>query len=249
MILSDHFISLNTKLTAVFRNISSRYDVSFSQYCIIMKIQSSGTPMSNLAKNLGLDKSTLTRNIDVLIKRDIVEKFKDSKDLRVYKGVLSDIGEKLKFDLYSELDVFTSNFLTSLDKNTQSQINIIDKLVQKLDGQENLFSNFWDIEEFKNLVYISSKQGLISYDKITRDWKLIFRSHSFKQEKINTMVFNENFGFFGTNSGLLKFDFNHYFLDEYSYPFIGNVNTLHLTGDNLWLGTSQGLIKYLWKND
>ena len=136
MILSDHFISLNTKLTAVFRNISSRYDVSFSQYCIIMKIQSSGTPMSNLAKNLGLDKSTLTRNIDVLIKRDIVEKFKDSKDLRVYKVVLSEIGEKLKFDLYSELDVFTSNFLTSLDENTQSQINIIDKLVQKLDGQE-----------------------------------------------------------------------------------------------------------------
>ncbi len=121
--------------------------------------------------------------------------------------------------------------------------------IQKLDGQENLFSNFWDIEEFKNLVYISSKQGLISYDKITRDWKLIFRSHSFKQQKINTMVFNENFGFFGTNSGLLKFDFNHYFLDEYSYPFIGNVNTLHLTGDYLWLGTSQGLIKYLWKND
>ena len=136
MILSDHFISLNTKLTAIFRIIASKYDLSFSQYCLIMKIHSSGTPMSDLARNLGLDKSTLTRNIDILINRGIVEKFRDSKDLRVYKVILSDIGEELKINLYSELDGFTSKFLHSLDDVTQNQINIVDKLVQKLDAQE-----------------------------------------------------------------------------------------------------------------
>ena len=136
MILSDHFISLNTKLTAVFRIISSKHELSFSQYCIIMKIDSSGICMSDLARGLGLDKSTLTRNINVLISRDIVEKFRDSKDLRVYKVILSDIGEKLKIALYSDLDNFTSKFLSSLDDDTENKINIIDKLVQKLDVQE-----------------------------------------------------------------------------------------------------------------
>ena len=136
MILSDHFISLNIKLTAIFRIISSKYNLSFSQYCIIMKINSSGIPMSELARNLGLDKSTLTRNINVLINRNIVEKFRDSSDLRVYKVILSDIGYKLKTNLYSDLDCFTSELLYSLDDNTQNQIAVIDKLVQKLDAQE-----------------------------------------------------------------------------------------------------------------
>ena len=136
MILSDHFISLNTKLTAIFRIISYRYNLSFSQYCIIMKIHSSGISMSDLANSLGLDKSTLTRNINILINRDIVEKYRDSKDLRVYNIILSDFGEKLKLDLYSDLDDITSNLLYNLDDNTKSKINIIDKLVQKLDAQE-----------------------------------------------------------------------------------------------------------------
>ncbi len=136
MILSDHFISLNVKLTAIFRIISSKYSLSFSQYCIIMKISSSGTPMSVLAKSLGLDKSTLTRNINILIKRDIVKKFRGNKDLRVYKVILSELGEKLKINLYSDLDSFTEKLLENLDKSTQNEINSIDKLVQKLDGQE-----------------------------------------------------------------------------------------------------------------
>lgn len=136
MILSDHFISLNTKLTAIFRVMSSKYSISFSQYCIIMKIHSSGTSMSQLANSLGLDKSTLTRNINILIKRRIVEKFRDSNDLRVYKVILSNKGERLKVDLYSDLDNFSSKLLFSLDDDTQNKINIIDKLVQKLDVQE-----------------------------------------------------------------------------------------------------------------
>ena len=136
MILSDHFISINTKLTAIFRIIASNYSLSFPQYCIIMKIHSSGISMSDLALGLGLDKSTLTRNINVLINREIVEKFRDSKDLRVYKVILSDRGEELKYNLYSDLDKFTLKFLTSLDESTQGQLNIIDKLVQKLDAQD-----------------------------------------------------------------------------------------------------------------
>ena len=101
-----------------------------------MKINSSGIPMSELARNLGLDKSTLTRNINILINRNIVKKFRDSKDLRVYKVILSDVGEKLKINLYSDLDCFTLELLNSLENDIQNQINIIDKLVQKLDVQE-----------------------------------------------------------------------------------------------------------------
>ena len=63
------------------------------------------------------------------------------------------------------------------------------------------------------------------------------------------MTFNENHGFFGNNLGLFKFDFEHFFIDEYSYPFLGRVNALYLEDEKLWIGTSQGLTRFLWKND
>ena len=101
MILTDHFISLNTKLTSIFRVIANQYHLSFSQYCIIMKINSSGISMSQLAKNVGLDKSTLTRNIHVLVNRKLVLKQRSNDDLRVYKIFLTEAGENIKNKLFS----------------------------------------------------------------------------------------------------------------------------------------------------
>ena len=136
MILSDHFISLNIKLTAIFRIISSKYNISFSQYCIIMKIKTYGVSMSELATSLGLDKSTLTRNINILINRNLVDKYRDAQDLRVYKVILSDEGEQIKEKLYSELDNFTSKLLSSFSNEIEDEIYLFDKLIQKLDSYE-----------------------------------------------------------------------------------------------------------------
>ena len=136
MILSDHFTSLNIKLTSIFRLLSSQYNLSYPQYCILMKIDASGNPMSDLAKILGLDKSTLTRNINVLINRKLVDKYQDQTDLRVYRVILTAKGEKIKTNLYNDLDNFTSTLLNSLDNNVQDEIYLLDKLIQKLDSYE-----------------------------------------------------------------------------------------------------------------
>jgi len=101
-----------------------------------MKIDASGNPMSDLAKILGLDKSTLTRNINVLINRNLVDKYQDQTDLRVYRVILTAEGEKIKTHLYNDLDNFTSDLLNSLDNNVQDEIYLLDKLIQKLDSYE-----------------------------------------------------------------------------------------------------------------
>ena len=136
MILSDHFISFNIKLTAIFRRIAGQHNLSFSQYCIIMKIDSSGIPISELAKNLGLEKSTLTRNINVLIDRNLVIKTQSADDLRIYNIFLSEQGENIKNTLYTSLDDFTIELLQSLDNKSQDEIYLLDKLIQKLDSYE-----------------------------------------------------------------------------------------------------------------
>ena len=137
MILTDHFISLNTKLTSIFRIIANKYHLSFSQYCIIMRINSSGISMSQLAKNVGLDKSTLTRNIHVLVNRKLVLKQRSDYDLRVYKIFLTESGENIKNKLYDELDYFSSKLLGSLDSETQDIMHLMDKFIQKMDSIDN----------------------------------------------------------------------------------------------------------------
>tara|TARA_B100001250_G_C19719620_1_gene753200 strand:+ start:201 stop:617 length:417 start_codon:yes stop_codon:yes gene_type:complete len=136
MILSDHFISLNVKISAIFRKIAGHYGLSFSQYSIIMSIAPSGITMSQLANKMGIDKSTLTRNINILINKNLVHKEKDVQDLRVYNLLLSDSGEILREKLYMELDQFTSKILNSLDDSLQHEISLLDKLIQKIDSHE-----------------------------------------------------------------------------------------------------------------
>ena len=136
MILSEHFTSLNIKLTSIFRALSHKYQLSYSQYCILMKIDVNGTPMSELANNLGLDKSTLTRNINVLIARDVVDKIQDQSDLRIHRVYLTNEGELIKQNLYQDLDHFTSDLINSLDDKVQDEIYLLDKLIHKLDSYE-----------------------------------------------------------------------------------------------------------------
>lgn len=136
MILSEHFTSLNIKLTSIFRFIARHYDLSYSQYCILMKIGVDGASMSELAKNLGLDKSTLTRNINILINRGVVYKTQSQSDLRMYIVQLTSDGDLIKQNLYQDLDKFTSDLLSSLDYDMQNEISLLDKLIHKLESYE-----------------------------------------------------------------------------------------------------------------
>jgi len=118
-----------------------------------------------------------------------------------------------------------------------------------LGGEENLITDCWQIELYNNIVYIATKQGLISYDRQTRIWRIIFRFSALRQQRVLAMTINEEYAFFGNNSGLFKFSFEHFFIDKYAYPFLGKVNALYLDNEELWIGTSQGLTRFLWKNE
>ena len=72
----------------------------------------------------------------ILMNREIVDKYRDQNDLRIYKVILSDTGEQLRNMLYSDLDQFTSKLLNALDNNVQDEIYLFDKLIQKLDSYE-----------------------------------------------------------------------------------------------------------------
>ena len=53
--------------------------------------------------------------------------------------------------------------------------------------------------------------------------------------------------FLGTDNSLIKINKRTGLVSDYEFPFIGRVYNIIVDGKEIWLGTSNGLIKFLWK--
>jgi len=63
------------------------------------------------------------------------------------------------------------------------------------------------------------------------------------------MKIQRNQMFLGTKRGLVRINLKTGFIREYFFSFIGQVNDIELDNNIVWLGTSNGLIKFKWKRD
>ena len=70
-------------LQSMFRYRVSSSDLTLPQILIISSISHEGTDMSSLSKQMGVDNSTMTRLIAVLIRNEWVAKYKSTNDRRV----------------------------------------------------------------------------------------------------------------------------------------------------------------------
>ena len=70
MNLTDLLVDVTIETNAAIRTIASKLSLTASQAYHLLLIPFDGIPMSELAKKLGLDSSTLTRNISNLEKHN-----------------------------------------------------------------------------------------------------------------------------------------------------------------------------------
>ena len=68
----EEILNLNANFTSIVRKISKKYHITLPQALILFNISSRGTSMSELAHRLGLDPSTVTRNIEKLELRNFL---------------------------------------------------------------------------------------------------------------------------------------------------------------------------------
>ncbi len=52
-----------------------------------------------------------------------------------------------------------------------------------------------------------------------------------------------------TNKSLIRVKLDNMLVRVYNYDFMGTLNDLYISGDKLWIGTSEGLIKFYWQRD
>lgn len=94
--------------------------VSFSQDRVLSLLyENNNTTQSELQKDLFIKPSSLTKLIDVLEQKELVERVNDKRDARVKKIVLTETGKQLEKELWSIKELVEAKiteFLTEEDK-------------------------------------------------------------------------------------------------------------------------------------
>ena len=120
----DLLINITANTNAIIRFIASTLNLTTSQAFHLLLIPYDGIPMSTLAHKLGLDTSTLTRNIQKLETLKLVTRSADVYDKRIRTVHLTKSGISL-------LQAFE-------DHLKEEGFNILDQI--NLDNQEHIFS-------------------------------------------------------------------------------------------------------------
>ena len=129
MNITELLTDLASGTNAIIRAVATSFNLTASQAFHLLSIPFDGIPMSGLAHKLGLDNSTLTRNIQKLEKLGLVDRRTDSYDRRVQRVVLTDRGTLLLGSIEKHLEQQNSDILDLIDLEAQEHLStVLEKL-------------------------------------------------------------------------------------------------------------------------
>ena len=122
MEFGELLIQLLIDLQSLFRESFKKNKITLSQITIITSIPLVGLDMTSLSKKIGVDNSTLTRLIDLLSKKEFLERVNNPKDGRSKLILLTTKGMKLKREVENKIEKIGKDIYKNknLDKYDQS---------------------------------------------------------------------------------------------------------------------------------
>ena len=91
--------------------------------------------MSDLSSTIGVDNSTLTRNINILMKRSLVKKDRSKDDRREFIVILSSKGEKVVNKLDNQMESLINTLISDINPDSRQEfIDTIEQLNWKISG-------------------------------------------------------------------------------------------------------------------
>ena len=109
-------------LQSLFRTQFKKLDLTLSQIILISSIPIDGIDMTTLSIKIGVENSTLTRLIDILMKKGIVQKNRSSQDRRSYIISATKKGELLQSKIEDEIDSFVSKLFRNTRLEDQEEL-------------------------------------------------------------------------------------------------------------------------------
>ena len=134
MNLAELLLDLTTHNNAIIRSAASKLNLTVSQAFHLVSIPHDGIPMSKLAHKLGLDASTLTRNIQKLENLGLIKREHSSYDKRVQKAVLTTLGAQMTDQIEEILLQTTNSILEQIDLDSQQNMGVLlEQLIWSMD--------------------------------------------------------------------------------------------------------------------
>ena len=109
-------------LQSLFRYRVTNTDLTLPQILLLSSISSEGTDMSSLSKQMGVDNSTMTRLIGILIRNNWVEKFKGENDKRVVFVKITVKGEKIRQEIDNKINDFGLDIINTINPEDRNDI-------------------------------------------------------------------------------------------------------------------------------
>ena len=129
MNISEKIYDLNLEISIIMRKIAKDLGFTLSQVQLLLSIPFSSISMTDLANLLGIDNSTLTRNLNKLEKKGYVKRTKDYYDRRIYKISLSKKGSVKKNIIENKLNEVSIKILSVLNyKDKHDVFQSLEKL-------------------------------------------------------------------------------------------------------------------------
>ena len=109
-------------LQSLFRYRVTNTDLTLPQILLLSSISSEGTDMSSLSKQMGVDNSTMTRLIGILIRNGWVEKFKGENDKRVVYVKITVKGEIIRQEIDNKINDFGLEIINTINSEDRNDI-------------------------------------------------------------------------------------------------------------------------------
>ena len=101
----EDMLNLNANFTSIVRKISKNKNITLQQALILSHISVSGSPMSILANRMGLDPSTITRNIEKLEFKNLLYRERSTSDTRMIYVYKSAEGGRIASEIEREVEI------------------------------------------------------------------------------------------------------------------------------------------------
>jgi len=129
MNLSEQIHELNLETSSILREIGNNLGLTLSQVQLLLSVPFTSISMTDLSNTLGIDNSTLTRNLNKLEKNNFVQRNKDDYDGRIYNVTLSQKGLEEKDKIESKLNEISFKLLSALShEDRQTVFESLEKL-------------------------------------------------------------------------------------------------------------------------
>mgnify|MGYP001327491682 CR=1 FL=1 len=132
------------------------------------------------------------------------------------------------------------------DKNNPQIMNGLSIGISYLDFP---ISRVTSIFQSKNILYFATNIGVVTFNLDEQIWDMMIPASEYRMLEVSDMLVIGKYCFLGTEQGLFRINLKTHRMREYSFDFVGSVNSLAYMDKFIWIGTSEGLLRFKWRKD